>query len=50
MRVRALLADTLAAKSALAHLIARDHVLCFLAITGFAVTQVVLAGRARRAR
>jgi len=40
--------DTLAAKSALAHLIACDHVLCFLAIAGFAVTQVVLAGQSRR--
>ena len=40
--------DTLDAKSALARLIARDHVLCFLGIAAFAVTQVLMAGRARR--
>jgi len=41
--------DTLEARSALARLIARDHVLCFVAIAGFAATQVALARRSRQA-
>ncbi len=40
--------DSIDEQSALARLIARDHVLCFVAIAGFALTQVVLARRARQ--